>query len=220
MANALDAFEVEGVGHNLPFLSAVMGQQRFRDGRLTTGYIAEEFPEGFAGATLDDATLERIGAFAAVATHAHEGRGFVGVNGSGLHQFSHERTVVIGAHRWDYAISERHGEHWLLQAGGGRTLVETNWLPGETLARAQVDGQVLVLKVTRSTGGFRIRFRGADLKVAVLLPHVADLLPLMPVKQPPLTPRCRNAENASAGLRSGQEQQGAIGSRYEVRPHN
>ena len=57
MAVALDQFEVEGVGNNMPFLSAVMEQERFREGRLTTGYIAEEFPEGFAGAELDDDTL-------------------------------------------------------------------------------------------------------------------------------------------------------------------
>lgn len=49
MGQALDRFEVEGIGHNLPFLSAVMQHERFRAGRLTTGFIAEEFPEGFSG---------------------------------------------------------------------------------------------------------------------------------------------------------------------------
>ena len=185
MAQALDEFEVEGVGHNLPFLTAVMGQERFREGRLTTGYIAEEFPDGFAGATLDETALHKIGAFAAVAAYAHESRGFVGVNGSGLHAPSHERAVVIGGQQWTYTISERHGEYWLHQDGGGRTLVEMNWLPGDTLARARVDGEVLVMKVTRITGGFRIRYRGADIRVAVVLPHVAELLSLMPVKVPP-----------------------------------
>ncbi|CAN0561616.1 unnamed protein product, partial [Laminaria digitata] len=174
----------DGVGHNLPFLSTVMGQQRFRNGRLTTGYIAEEFPEGFTGATLDAADLQRIGAFAAVAGFVHESRGFVGVNGSGMHQPSAERTAVIGAARWTYAISERHGEYWLHNEDG-RTLVEMNWLPGDTIARARVDGEVLVMKVSRITGGFRVRYRGADLKVAVVTPHIAQLLPLMPVKVPP-----------------------------------
>jgi propionyl-CoA carboxylase alpha chain len=182
MAQALDEFEVEGVGHNLPFLSTVMQQERFRAGRLTTGYIAEEFPKGFKGAALDGAVVQRISAFAAVAAYAHETRGFIGQNGSGLHQPNIERSVVIGERQWTYAISERHGEYWLHQEGGGRTLVEMNWLPGDTIARARVDGDVLVMKVTRQTGGFRIRFRGADLSVKVVLPHVAALLPLMPRK--------------------------------------
>jgi propionyl-CoA carboxylase alpha chain len=184
MATALDEFEVEGVGHNLPFLSTVMQQERFREGRLTTGYIAEEFVGGFHGAELDERALQKIGAFAAVAAYAHETRGFVGQNGSGLHQPTADRTVVIGGRSWTYTISERHGEYWLQQESG-RTLVEMNWLPGDSIARARVDGDVLVMKVNRTTGGFRIRYRGADLKVQVVLPHVAKLLPLMPVKVPP-----------------------------------
>ena len=184
MADALDEFEVEGVGHNLPFLAAVMQQERFRDGRLTTGYIAEEFPDGFNGAQLHEEEVQRIGAFAAVAAFVHESRGFVGSDAAGMHRPSLERSVVIGDRAWTYAISERHGEYWL-QQDGRRTLVEMNWSPGDSIGRARVDGEVLVMKVTRTTGGFRIRYRGADLKVAVVLPHVAALLPLMPVKVPP-----------------------------------
>jgi propionyl-CoA carboxylase alpha chain len=180
MADALDEFEVEGVGHNLPFLSTVIAQERFGEGRLSTGYIAEEFAGGFAGARLTAEVEERIAAFAACAAYAHETRGFVG-SGSELHHPSHERSVVIGGRQWTFAISERHGEYWLQQEGH-KTLVEMNWSPGDSIARARVDGEVLVMKVSRETGGFRIRYRGADLKVKVLLPHVAALLPLMPVK--------------------------------------
>jgi propionyl-CoA carboxylase alpha chain len=68
MSDALDAFELEGIGHNLPFLSAVMEHPRFREGRLTTAFIAEEWPEGFSGVTLPPAELRRIAA-AAVAMH-------------------------------------------------------------------------------------------------------------------------------------------------------
>ncbi|MBI4047790.1 MAG: acetyl/propionyl-CoA carboxylase subunit alpha, partial [Devosia nanyangense] len=94
MAVALDEFEVEGVGHNLPFLSTVMGQQRFREGRLTTGYIAEEFPEGFHGAKLDDQTLGEIAAFAACAACRIDGRGFLDA-GSDEYVPSHQRAVLL-----------------------------------------------------------------------------------------------------------------------------
>ena len=46
-ANALDAFVIDGIRHNIPFLSALMQHERWRAGRLSTGFIAEEFPEGF-----------------------------------------------------------------------------------------------------------------------------------------------------------------------------
>src|SRR3569833_1100693 len=79
MQMALDKFEVEGVGTNLPFLGAVFSQQRFREGRLTTGYIAEKFPDNFTGTTPSDTTLLRLAALACCSSHALETRGFTNV---------------------------------------------------------------------------------------------------------------------------------------------
>ncbi len=177
MAAALDAFEVEGVGHNLPFLSTVMEQPRFREGRLTTGYIAEEFPDGFSGATLDEETLSAVAAFAACAGYRQDSRALPTTPGT--------RVVLIGERSWTFSLTEKDGEFWLSEDGGGRRLVEMNWDPGDRIARARVDGRVLVLKVTRRTGGLGIRYRGADLVARILLPHIASLVPLMPVKAPP-----------------------------------
>src|SRR6187549_2297061 len=78
MQEALDQFEVEGVGNNIPFLSAVMAQDRFREGRLTTGYIAEEFPDGFAGIALSPTDLTHLAALACVSAYALETRSFTG----------------------------------------------------------------------------------------------------------------------------------------------
>ena len=60
MREALDRFEVEGIGHNLPFLSAVMDHPKFVSGDMTTAFIAEEYPDGFKGVTLPEADLRRI----------------------------------------------------------------------------------------------------------------------------------------------------------------
>ena len=65
MRTALDEFEVEGIGHNLPFLSAVMDNPRFVEGRISTAFIAEEYPDGFAGATLPADVIRRLAAGAA-----------------------------------------------------------------------------------------------------------------------------------------------------------
>ena len=77
MRDALDQFEVEGIGHNLPFLSAVMDNPRFVEGRLSTAFIAEEYPDGFAGAALPEEVLRRLAAGAAAMRHVtarREGR--------------------------------------------------------------------------------------------------------------------------------------------------
>jgi propionyl-CoA carboxylase alpha chain len=182
MAEALDEFELEGVGNNIPFLSAVFDQPRFREGRLSTGYIAEEFPEGFHGVALPEQTLGEIAAFVACAAYRTDARGFDGAGSDFV--ANHQRAVLLGDQRWQFDVTEKDGEFWLYHTGG-RTLVEMNWNPGDRLARARVDGEVRVLRVSPLTGGFRVRYRGADLNFKSVLPPVADLMALMPVTAPP-----------------------------------
>jgi propionyl-CoA carboxylase alpha chain len=177
MQDALDEFELEGVGNNVPFLSAVMGQERFRSGRLTTGYIAEEFPNGFNGVALDADSLRHLAALACCSAFALDHR---------LYPSTPEpRAVLIGADRWDFSVRADGIEYWLTAPDGRKLLVESGWKPGNSLCIARVDGTLHHVKISRVTGGFRLRWRGADLVARVLLPHVADLMPLMPVKVPP-----------------------------------
>ena len=177
MQEALDQFEVEGVGNNIPFLSAVMAQDRFREGRLTTGYIAEEFPAGFTGVTLSSSELTHLAALACVSAYALDTRSHTGPE--------KRRAVLIGEHRWDFEVRADGIEYWLTDGAGKKLLVETGWKPGMSLAIARVDGELHHVRIDRVTGGLRLRWRGADLVARVLWPKVADLMPLMPVKVPP-----------------------------------
>jgi len=183
MADALDTFEVEGVGHNIPFLSAVMEQDRFNEGRLTTGYIAEEFPEGFAGVELDASALSRLAAIACAAAWRLDNRALAGRDS--LVPQPNRWSVLIGKNRWDFAISEQADMLVLANAEGEKIPVENGWKPGETIATAVFGDDRMYVRMDRVTGGFRMRYRGADVKALVLLPHVADLAALMPVKMPP-----------------------------------
>lgn len=178
MAVALDSFEVEGVGNNLPFLSTVMDQERFREGRLTTGYIAEEFPEGFHGAELSEQHQFDIIAAAAIMMARREQRR------SGATTESHWH-VQVG----DIATSvtlHQHGLETQVDLGWHSQAAHLHWQSGDKTAQLDwSDGRRAVLKVSPVTSGFRIRYRGADLKVQVLRPHIAALLKHMPVKVPP-----------------------------------
>jgi len=184
MQEALDQFEVEGVGNNIAFLSAVMAQERFRSGRLTTGYIAEEFPAGFSGVTLSRAELTHLAALACCSAYALGTRGFVNATPIANGRET-RRTVLIGAERWDFDVRADGIEFWLTDPHGKKLLVESGWKPGMTLAIARVDGDLHHVRLDRTSSGFRLRWRGADIVARVLLPHVADLMPLMPVKVPP-----------------------------------
>ncbi len=184
MRNALDGFEVEGIGHNLPFLSAVMDHPKFVAGEMTTAFIAEEYPDGFDGVDLPRDRLERIAAACAAMHRVAEIRR-TRVSGR---MDNHERKV--GA---DWVVSlggvaiactiqaDRHGADVTIDDTLLR--VESSWTPGDRLARVSVGGEALLLKVDKINQGFRIRNRGADLEVHVRTPRQAELAALMPVKE-------------------------------------
>ena len=188
MRVALDTFEVEGIGHNLPFLSAVMDHPRFTSGDITTAFIAEEYPEGFQGVQPDSADIARIAAAAAAMHRVAEIRR-TRITGR---LDNHERrvgkhwVVFIGDHDIPVEIeADRDGSTVTID---GRSMrVESNWRPGQSLARLMVDGTPLVLKVDKIAAGYRLRTRGADLKAYIRRPHAAELARLMPVKEAPDT---------------------------------
>ncbi|MFV0244178.1 MAG: acetyl-CoA carboxylase biotin carboxylase subunit [Qingshengfaniella sp.] len=189
MRMALDAFEVEGIGHNLPFLSAVMDHPRFVDGTITTAFIAEEYPDGFAGVTVDVAAQRRVAAVAAAMYQVAEIRR-TRISGR---MNNHERKVApdwvvsFDGTTWPVVIeADRQGASVRFEDGMVHR-VEGHWQPGETLARFLIDEKPLVMKVAKMPGGFRLRMRGADLKVAVHTPRAHELAAFMPEKLPPDT---------------------------------
>tara|TARA_B110000908_G_scaffold23663_1_gene26971 strand:+ start:2254 stop:4299 length:2046 start_codon:yes stop_codon:yes gene_type:complete len=189
MRVALDSFEVEGIGHNLPFLSAVMDHPIFMAGEMTTAFIEEQYPDGFQGVTLPDADLRRIAAATAAMNRVSEIRR-ARVSGR---MDNHERKVGTD---WNVALqgtslnmvidADRDGSN--VTFDDGQCLrVTGDWMPGDQLAKMTVDGAPLILKVGKISGGFRIRTRGADMKVHVRTPRQAELALLMPEKVAPDT---------------------------------
>ncbi len=189
MRVALDGFELEGIGHNLPFLSAVMDHPKFVSGDMTTAFIAEEYPDGFEGVTLKERTLRRV---AAASSAMHRVAEIRRTRVSGRMD-NHERrvgtdwSVLVQGHRFDLTIEADRDGSTIRFEGGEEMRVTSDWVPGDKLATLSVDGAPLVLKVGKATGGYRIRTRGADLRVHVLTPRQADLFALMPEKVAPDT---------------------------------
>jgi propionyl-CoA carboxylase alpha chain len=189
MRIALDRFELEGIGHNLPFLAAVMDHPKFTSGDMTTAFIAEEYPDGFQGVELNEAELRRIAASAAAMNRVAEIRR-TKISGR---MDNHERRVgdnwVVSLQGEKFAVSvaaDANGSTVTFDDGASLR-VEGDWTPGMMLADMSVDGAPLVMKVGKITGGFRIRNRGADLKVHVRSPRQAELALHMIEKLPPDT---------------------------------
>ncbi len=187
MADALDRFEVEGIGHNLPFLSALMQHPRWREGRLSTGFIAEEYPEGFGPVAPDAESVHRFAAAAVVLSKIASDRN-AHISGSRFPTASGDKKVVLVAgHTVKAEISPLSTGIGVSLEGGPVQQVETTWQPGNPLAIVVIEGKPVALKVQPAPGGFRMRQRGIDVKVQVLSPRVAELAALMPEKAPPDT---------------------------------
>lgn len=189
MRQALDTFEVEGIGHNLPFCAAVMDHPRFIKGDITTAFIAEEYPEGFQGVKLPEAELRKIAASAAAMNRVAEIRRTRITGRLGNHERKVGDDWVVSLQGESFATqvaADRDGATVTFE-DGHRIRVASDWTPGQPLARLDVDGETVVLKVGKIPSGFRIRSRGADLKVHVRTPRQAELAKLMPEKLPPDT---------------------------------
>ena len=185
MQGALGAFEIEGIGHNLPFLEAVMEHPDFASGDITTAFIDESFPEGFSGATLPHDDLRALAAAAAAMHRVSEIRR-ARISGR---MDNHERrvgadwVVTLAGERFELTI-EADREGATVRFLDGTTMrVTSGWTPGATLARLDVDGRPLTARVEKITQGFRMRLRGADLDVRVRTPRQAELAALMPERE-------------------------------------
>jgi propionyl-CoA carboxylase alpha chain len=178
---ALDEFAIEGIGHNVDFLSALMQHPRFREGRLTTGFIAEEYPDGFRGAPADDALLRGLAAVAAGMSFSDAARARLISDQLGDKlPVPCDWTVVIGGRSFTVALAEGHA-----LVDGERVEGTLEWEPGDRRATATANGATFSILVERQGAGWRLTTRGASHRAQVYPAHVAALTRHMIEKVPP-----------------------------------
>jgi propionyl-CoA carboxylase alpha chain len=189
MRDALDGFEIEGIGHNLPFLAAVMDHPRFVSGNITTAFIEEEYPDGFAGVTPDADTLRRLAAVTAHVKMAKEARAvqISGAMPNHRRRIEPDWVVTLGRESFPVHVEETREGTDVSFEGNGTLSVRSEWALGDRLFDGNVDGKRMIAKVNFVRGGARLRYRGADLKAVVRTPRQAALAALMPEKLPPDT---------------------------------
>jgi propionyl-CoA carboxylase alpha chain len=178
---ALDQFEIEGVGHNLDFLSAIMQHDRFRSGDITTGFIAEEYPDGFHGSPASPELLRSLAAIAAFAAtaEADRARRVDGQLGQRLRPPA-DWQVLIDDVAHDVSVSTDG-----IIVDGEEIEIDLEYTPGDRLVEAEIDDEPLAVKILRTRTGFRLTTRGASHVARVLPAHVAPLAAHMIEKIPP-----------------------------------
>jgi len=188
MQEALDGFVIRGLHHNISFLSALIVHPRFRAGRLTTDFIAEEFPDGFTGAALPDSDPVPLAAVAAAVHRRHTERD-VSITGT---LAGHERlppdrwAVMIGDRVLEAVVVPVH-DGFDLEVGGRHVRLATDWEMGESVLRGRVDGVPYTVQIDALGVGYRLIHHGTEQVVRVVSPRTAELAARMPVKPPPDT---------------------------------
>jgi propionyl-CoA carboxylase alpha chain len=178
MRRALDEFYVRGVSHNVPFLAALMAHPRFRAGKLTTNFIAEEFKGGFTAAHLPPRDPAMLAAVAAVADR---------IKGTRLGTTQDSRVVMLNREAMAVSVSAGNPGGFTVEADGRKIAVKTDWSPGEPLMRATIDKQQVVVQIDALASGWRLINEGGQAEALVLTPRQAELYALMPVKAAPDT---------------------------------
>jgi propionyl-CoA carboxylase alpha chain len=193
MSDALDNFVVDGIEHNIPFLSALMQHPRWREGRLSTGFIAEEYPDGFAPIS-PNADEKAILASVALAVEL--------LRRDRLDRLGGRLAPHSGALKRDWVV--KIGDDYIsasilegmisipmeldLAIEGGKPLtVASDWRPGEPVWNGTVGGRRISAQLRPVANGMKVAWKGMSVTARAMLPRTAELEKLMPEKLPPDT---------------------------------
>jgi propionyl-CoA carboxylase alpha chain len=181
-ATALDSFVIEGIRHNIPFLSTLMQHPRWREGRLSTGFIAEEFPEGFKPLVAEGETERRIAVVAAHMDHVmnvRKRRISGQLRAPELLAFDTKRTVALGKSRIELEVDARPTGVAVVFPDGHRIYVESDWKPGYLLWVGNVDGASIAVKTRAIPNGYHLSHAGVGVDALVYTRREAELAALM-----------------------------------------
>src|SRR5436305_408804 len=185
---ALDAFYVDGIRHNIPFLSALMNHPRWREGKLSTGSIAEEFPKGFSARPPAGEVARRIAAVGAAIDHVlgERKRQISGQMNGRLVQRERRRAVWLDRDEIALDVAREADGIAVRFIGtdglpGNPHQLVSPWAPGEGVWQGKIDGQFAAMQVRMIANGFRLAHQGVDVSAYVFTETEATSARLMPI---------------------------------------
>ncbi len=191
-AAALDAFYIDGIEHNIPFLSALMQHPRWRRGDLSTAFIEEEFAGGFSHREPEGEARNVLVAVAAAIDHLSNVRrrhisgqlpGAVGLKTGTM------RVCKLGHFEQYLRVSGELSSGTaveLCEAGGrctAKLVVQSDWWPGQPLWQGRVGGKQVSVQVRPLPNGYDLSYSGLRAKAYVYTAREAELVALMPEKK-------------------------------------
>jgi propionyl-CoA carboxylase alpha chain len=187
-ADALDAFVIDGIRHNIPFLAALMAHKRWRAGKLSTGFINEEFPDGFQPHAPEGERADVLALVAAAIDHVmgERKRRISGQMDGRLVVRDSRRAVWLGESEYRLEVRRENGVIEVRLAGdrkGARRHLQSDWKPGDPLWNGTINSDPVAVQVRPIPNGFALAYRGVETKAYVYTEREAAYARLMPVKQ-------------------------------------
>jgi propionyl-CoA carboxylase alpha subunit len=186
-SDALDAFVIDGIRHNVPFLAALMAHPRWQAGKLSTGFIAEEFPGGFHAAAPQGETAKVLAAVAAAIDHVlgERKRRISGQLGGKTVTRESERAVWLGEEEIRLTVKRENGAIAVrFESGRPRaSLVLSDWKPGAPVWSGTVDSYPATVQVRAIPNGYALSYRGVETRAYVYTEREAGYARLMPVRK-------------------------------------
>ena len=182
-ADALDAFTIEGIRHNIPFLAAIMQRPRWRSGKLSTAFIAEEFPGGFERPRPTGAVARTLAGVAAAIDHVlgERKRRISGQSNSAVTR-ERRRAIWLGADEIHADVVREGDAITVLFEDGNSHVLTSKWIPGIPVWVGSLDGTAVAAHVRMIPNGFELAHRGVEVKAFVYTEREAAYARLMPVK--------------------------------------
>jgi len=186
MCDALDNYYIRGVSHNISFLNALFAHPRFIEGRLTTNFIAEEYPDGFFAGDVPQSDPSLVISIAAAINRKQMDRA-ARISGQ---LPSHERLV---SDDWVIVVGDDYHEVKVVPAEDGYTVTQgklvhsvvTDWVIGEPLFHAEINGKEVTFQIDTDGPAYKLFHRGAEIRALPLTPRMAELNRFMIKKEPP-----------------------------------
>jgi propionyl-CoA carboxylase alpha chain len=186
MNDALDGYLIRGVSHNISFLNALLAHPRFREGRLTTNFIAEEYPDGFHAADVVHADPGLLVAMAAMVHRRLMDRAarLAGQLPSHEKLVTPDFVVIVGKEQHEVRVTPIESG-FEVSLNGELYRIVTQWQPGQGMIEAEVNGKAASFQLDRVGLRHCLSHRGSQIEALVVSPRVAELALLMPEKVPP-----------------------------------
>ena len=183
MRESLGSFYIDGISHNMSFLEAIMYNEKFQKGDISTSFIKQEFSKGFSGLTIspkDEGVLIGTAMYMFIANATR----LLSISGqvNSKKELAEKWVLDLNGNKYLCNISKTT-KGLSVEYGNGFSLVETTWQFGDSIFRGKINGNPVNVKIMsdNKAGDFRLQFMGSDVNISIRSTRVSELEKYMPV---------------------------------------